>query len=571
MYTASSAFLDSLTEAGISFIFANLGSDHPGLVEAIAEARATGREIPQIVTCPNEMVGMSAAQGFWQVSGQAQAVLVHVECGTQALAGAVHNAAKGRAAMLIFAGASPYTQEGELPGSRNEFIQWIQDVHDQRGLVRGYMRYDTEIRTGRNIKDLVHRALQFANSDPRGPVYLMAAREVLEEELSPAPNTAAAWRPLEPAALSPSAISQVARALATANRPLLVTSFAGRNPAAVAPLTKLCRTLGMGVLESVPNAMNFPHSDPLYQGNQWNQPFQNPVLAAADVILVVDSDVPWIPTVSRPAASARIFHIDVDPLKQQMPLFHIPAEGAWRTDAQTALSQLSDHFAANPPDPAIVAARHAHYAGLHGERAATLAALEKKPADGVITGEFLLARLRAQADDTMLFLNEGISHYHTVFNHLALDRPGSIITSGGGSLGWNGGAAIGAKLARPENTIVALTGDGSFMFSVPSSVFWMARRYETPFLQIIFNNRGWKSPKLSALAVHPEGHAARANRLDTSFDPPADYVGIAEAAGGAWGRQVRDPGEIDDVISEALRVVREQKRCAVLDVWLAHH
>ena len=75
-------------------------------------------------------------------------MLVHVECGTQALAGAVHNAAKGRVPVLVFAGASPFTQEGELRGSRNEFIQWIQDVHDQRGIVRGYMKYDNEIRTG---------------------------------------------------------------------------------------------------------------------------------------------------------------------------------------------------------------------------------------------------------------------------------------------------------------------------------------------------------------------------------------------------------------------------------------
>jgi acetolactate synthase-1/2/3 large subunit len=121
----------------VSYIFANFGSDHPALVEAIAEARANGRAIPDVITCPNEMVGMSAAHGYWQVSGVAQAVVVHVECGTQALAGAVHNAAKGRVPMMIFAGASPYTQEGELKGSRNEFIQWIQDVHDQRGIVRG--------------------------------------------------------------------------------------------------------------------------------------------------------------------------------------------------------------------------------------------------------------------------------------------------------------------------------------------------------------------------------------------------------------------------------------------------
>ena len=571
MYTTSSAFLDALIEANVSFIFANLGSDHPALVEAIAEARAAGRQIPEVLTCPNEMVGMSAAHGYWQASGVPQAVVVHVECGTQALAGAVHNAAKGRAPMIIFAGASPFTQHGELKGSRNEFIQWIQDVHDQRGLVRGYMKYDNEIRTGRNVKELVHRALQFANSEPKGPVYLMGAREVMEEEVKPTPNDAAAWRPIEPAALGTRGVEQIGTALASARRPLLVTSFLGRNPNAVGPLTSLCRRLGMGVLESVPNAMNFPHTDPLYQGNQWNHPNQNPVLAVADVILVVDSDVPWIPTVSKPGDGARIFHIDVDPLKQQMPLWHINAEGVFAADAETAFGQLNSWFDANPPDAASVQARADHYAASYAERARELHALERPPAGGAVTSEYLLARLREMAGDDLLFVNEGISHYHTVFNHLALDRPGSIFTSGGGSLGWNGGAAIGIKLARPDKTVVSLTGDGSFMFTVPSSVHWMARRYKTPFVQIVFNNRGWKSPKLSTLAVHPEGYAARANQLDTSFEPAPDYVGIAEASGGAWGRQVREAAEVDDALAEAFRVVREEKRCAVLDVWLPHH
>ncbi|GJD65323.1 thiamine pyrophosphate-requiring protein [Methylobacterium frigidaeris] len=571
MYTTSSAFLDALIEANVSFIFANVGSDHPALIEAIAEARAAGRVIPEIVTCPNEMVGMSAAHGYWQASGVPQAVVVHVECGTQALAGAVHNAAKGRAPMIVFAGASPFTQNGELKGSRNEFIQWIQDVHDQRGLVRGYMRYDNEIRTGKNVKDLVHRALQFAKSDPKGPVYLMGAREVMEEEVAPTPNDAAAWRPIEPAALSGRGLREIATALAGARRPLLVTSFVGRNPKAVAPLTTLCRRLGMGVLESVPNAMNFPHTDPLYQGNQWNHPNQNPVLAAADVILVVDSDVPWIPTVSKPADEARIFHIDIDPLKEQMPLWHIRAEGVFGADAETALEQLNDWFDANPPDEAAVEARTRHYADLHAARDRELRALEQPSASGTVTSEYLIARLRVLAGDEALFVNEGISHYHTVFNHLSLDRPGSIFTSGGGSLGWNGGAAIGIKLARPDRTVVALTGDGSYLFTVPSSVHWMARRYGTPFVQIVFNNRGWKSPKLSTLAVHPDGYAARANHLDTSFEPAPDHVGIAAAAGGAWGRQVRDAAEVDEALAEALRVVREEKRCAVLDVWLPHH
>ncbi len=78
---------------------------------------------------------------------------------------------------------SPATLEGEARGSRNEFIHWLQDVFDQRGLVRGYMRYDNEIRVGANVKQIVHRAMQFATSDPMGPVYLAAAREVMEQEI----------------------------------------------------------------------------------------------------------------------------------------------------------------------------------------------------------------------------------------------------------------------------------------------------------------------------------------------------------------------------------------------------
>lgn len=570
MYTTSSAFLEVLIEQGVSYVFANLGSDHPALVEAIAEARALGRAIPEIITCPNEMVGMSAAHGYWQASGVAQAVVVHVECGTQALAGAMHNAAKGRAPMLIFAGASPYTQNGEIKGSRNEFIQWIQDVHDQRGLVRGYVKYDNELRTGANASEIINRAFQFAYSDPKGPVYLMGAREVMEEAAPEVATDRSKWTPVAPAALTQEAVATLGHALMAAQRPLIVTSYLGRNPEAVEALVAFCDVTGAGVLESVPTWQNFPHSNLLYLGNQWNDPHQNEALALADLVLVMDSDVPWIPVHSRPAPGATIFHIDIDPLKAQMPLFHIDADGSFQADAALALRQLTVWLAGNQIGERQLSDRKAGWRCLHDKRLQRLAVLEAEPAEGTITPEYVVACLRTLSDEDMLFVNEGISNYPTVFNHLALDRPRSIFTSGGGSLGYNGGAAIGVKLAQPDKTVVALTGDGSFMFSVPSSVHWMARRYEAPFLQIVFNNRGWKSPKLSTLAVHPDGYASRAESLDVSFDPPPDYAGIAMASGGAFGLKVTEPSEIKAAIAEGLRVVREEKRAAVLDIWLAH-
>ena len=568
MYTASTAFLEALATAGVDYIFANLGSDHPALIEAMAESRISGRSVPTLITCPNEMVALSAAHGHAQLSGQVQAVMVHVECGTQALAGAIHNAAKGRMPVLIFAGASPYTQEGELRGSRNEFIQWIQDVFDQRGLVRGYMRYDNELRTGRNIKQMVFRALQFACSDPKGPVYLMGPREVMEEEVEPVSIDPALWRPVAPAALAEADVAELCAALLAATRPLVVTSFLGRSVQAVRELTALCRRLGIAVLESVPNYTNFPTDDPLYQGNQWNEPVQNPALAEADLVLVLDSDVPWIPVVSRPRVDAAIYHIDLDPLKQQMPLWYIQARRSYRADTTIALRQLNAHLDALAIDAEAVERRMTEYRRRHAARMATLTAREQV-GDGAITPEFLTARIRAHLDADCIVLNESISNYTATNDHLRMREPGRLFGSGGGSLGWNGGAAIGAKLARPDATVIALTGDGSYMFSLPSTVHWMARQYAAPFLQVIYNNRGWKSPKLSALAVHPDGHASRANEIGVTFDPPPDYAGIAIAAGAGYGRKVERTDELDAAIEAALATVRGG-RAAVLDVWLPH-
>ncbi len=566
MYTASMAFLEALVDAGVSYLFVNLGSDHPAMVESLAEAAATGKPVPKVITCPNEMVALSCAHGFAQVSGKPQAVLVHVECGTQAMAGAIHNAARGRVPVLIFAGASPFTQEGELRGGRNEFIHWLQDVHDQRGIVRGYMKYNAEIRTGRNIKQMVYRALQIARSDPQGPAYLMGPREVMEEEIPRISVDAGRWADVEPCALRPEAVKKLAKDLAAARRPLIVTSYLGRSHEAFGELLKLAQRLGVGVLESVPNYMNFPADHPLYIGNQGNEPVQNPALAEADLVVVIDSDVPWIPLVNHPTEGTKIYHIDIDPLKEEMPMWYISATHVLRADAATALAQLNARLDEITVDADRVAERTAHYSRLAEDRRKKLA--EKEVPGDIITAEYLTARVRNHVSRNAIVLNEGITNYTKISDHIASCMPGTRYASGASSLGWNGGASIGAKLAAPDREVVCLTGDGSYMFSVPSTVHWMARRYQTPFLQVIYNNRGWKAPRMSALAVHPDGYASKAADLHIAFDPPPDYSGIAAAAGGAYARMVKDPKEVDRAIAEAVYTVRHEKRSAVLDVWL---
>jgi acetolactate synthase-1/2/3 large subunit len=555
MYTSATAFLEALVEQRITHAFVNLGSDHPGLVEAIARARAMGNPVPRMITCPNEMVALSMAHGYAQVSGQPQAVIIHVECGTQALAGAVHNVAKGRVPVLIFAGSSPFTQEGEMVGSRNEFIQWIQDVHDQRGLVRGYMRYDNEIRTGANVKQMVHRAMQFAKSDPKGPVYLMMAREVMEAECEPRTIDMDRWQPLEPMSLGPKNARKLVDALATAKRPLIVTSYLGRNSDAVEALAELSTRLGIGVMESVPSYVNLPHDHPMYLGNFWNEPSRNVALAEADLVLVIDSDVPWIPTKNRPAEDARIYHIDVDPLKEQMPLWYIEPHGSFRADAGTALAEMLHALDDTALQDTVVGERAAHYRAMAAERRRALE--EREQSGSGLTIERLMAALRQHVDADTILLNEGITNYQPVFDHLAPTKAGSMFASGGGSLGWNGGAALGAKLARPDATVVAVTGDGSYMFTTPSSVHWISRRYNAPFLQIVLNNDGWNAPRHSALAVHPSGYASEAADLDLSFSPAPDYGGIAAASGGAITFVIDAGCDVDAILRQAFEALKQ--------------
>jgi len=128
------------------------------------------------------------------------------------------------------------------------------------------------------------------------------------------------------------------------------------------------------------------------------------------------------------------------------------------------------------------------------------------------------------------------------------------------------------KLPRKNyELIVVIVGDGSFIFGVPSAAYWMARRYNTPYLTIVLNNGGWAAPRQSMLGIYPQGHGSKAagSKLGVGFGPDSpDYSQIAAAAGGAWGRRVERSEEVKDIVEEAIKVVLNEKRCAVVDCVL---
>ncbi|RFU75028.1 acetolactate synthase [Trichoderma arundinaceum] len=281
---------------------------------------------------------MSMADGYARLTGKPQCVIVHVDVGTQALGVAVHNASSGHAPVLIFAGMSPFTQEGEMRGSRTEFIHWLQDVPDQKAILGQYCRYAAEIKTGVNIKQMVNRALQFSRSAPQGPVYLCAAREVMEADIKPYSIKQELWDPVLLGGLPSRAASHIAQSLANAKSPLIVTGYSGRNHSIPDALVELADTIkALHILDTAGSDMCFPGNHPAWLGVRQGA---DDSITEADVILVLDCDVPWIQTRCKPNPNAEIYHIDADPLKRRMPLFYIQSDARYLADGLTSVWQI---------------------------------------------------------------------------------------------------------------------------------------------------------------------------------------------------------------------------------------
>jgi len=581
IYTASFAFFEALWEAGVAHVFVNLGSDHPSIIEAIVKGqKEKAGQFPRIITCPNEMVALSMADGYARLSGKPQCVIVHVDVGTQGLGAAVHNASCGRAPVLIFAGLSPYTIEGEYRGSRTEYIHWIQDVPDQKQIISQYCRYTGEIKRGRNVKQLVNRALSFAMSEPRGPVYLAGAREAMEEEIDPYQLDQEHWNPIELGGLSKKQVEFVADLFVQAKEPLVVTGYSGRNHAAVDALVELASTVkGLRVLDTGGSDMCFPADHPAWLGLRYGI---DDSIKTADFILCLDVDVPWINTQCKPSKTAKIVHIDVDPLKQQMPVFYIDAIARYKADAETSLSQLTEHIKATKADTISSQAFTDRYAALeksHASRLETIASQAKAAEDGTYATSYLMAQVRKAVPKDTLWAVEAVTQTAFVADQVQATIPGSWINCGGGGLGWSGGGALGIKLASDVAAggtnrgkfVAQIVGDGTFLFSVPGSVYWIAQRYNIPILTIVLNNKGWNAPRRSLLLVHPDGEGSRATNeeMNISFSPTPDYSGIAAAASGhkCWAGVASTADELAKLLPEAVKAV-QGGQCAVLEAQL---
>ena len=174
--------IEGLIESGIEYLFANFGTDHVSIIEELAQWKLAGRAHPEVVICPHEVVAVHMAGGYAAMTGRGQAVMVHVDSGTANAAMSLHNLFRARLPVFLMAGKAPFSSHGELPGSRDNYVHYIQDPFDIASLVRPYVKWDYNLQSGVTTKEVLQRGNAVMNSDPKGPVYLTLPRETLAEE-----------------------------------------------------------------------------------------------------------------------------------------------------------------------------------------------------------------------------------------------------------------------------------------------------------------------------------------------------------------------------------------------------
>ena len=560
----SDAIVASMAKGGISHLFFTSGAEIVFYQEAIARAQAAGTRAPRIITMPHEHASLNAALGYAAVSGRPAATAAHVDAGTLNYGGAIHTAWRSGLPVMITAGGGPASYPGSMPGARDGGGHiWMQQQYDQNGIVRQYVKWDHRLEYQDNAGLIVSRGLQVALTEPRGPVYV-----TIPKEIALLPAASATYPTLEqlaiplPAAPDPSGVREIAARLLGAERPVIVVAGSGRNPATVPELVALCERAGIAVVYASPPAyLSFPMKHPLRQAPS--------TLNDADVVLALEANVPWIPGATEPARGAYVAYVHNDAAQNRIPTYEFTAHLRLTADPLAMIRALADEMERGRT--AADGARIEHRIAVLTEKSrrresALVEDAERRAATTPIDPLWLSYQIGQLVDDNSIVIDETLVH-NRLGQYMPSSRPGSYFRNPGSSGGWSPGAAFGAKLAAPERDVIAVAGDGYYMFGTANLALWAANHYGAPYLHVIYQNRSWSTGTLRIRSTYGDSATERGGFEGGYFDPPIDFAQEAIAAG-AYGENVRDPADVAAALRRGLAQTRNGKP-AVISVWLA--
>jgi benzoylformate decarboxylase len=554
--TGGMLLIQTLKDAGVEYLFTNPGSAETGIFAALAE---DGDQ--KLVVGKHEGLVASMADGYHRISGNVGVIIAHVMGGSYQLAGQLFNAQVAGSSLLVVAG------------------DWASELQDYRGLspfpgltqaesmrpITKDARCAYQVATNpAAITVATTRALREATTPPTGPVYLSISAELLNREgLEAQIGEAAGYRIERPGPARPQTVEAIARRLGEAQCPVLIFGDDVSRAGAQAEAVALAEALEAPAFATRQIFVNFPSRHPLYCGMYpVSKEFEQATGLKPDLIFLVGSH-----GVHGSVTEPYVMQIGPNPLLMGR---HYPLDVAVQCELRETLGNLTDALG-RVHDSARIATWKRQRAKVRTYAAALINREEdlvrEHEHDAIVHPSVLEAHLAEVLPKNTVMVQESSTARTTL---LSFGHQGMTWTrSGGGSLGFGVGAAIGAKIAvGRERPVVLNLGDGALGYSAAG--FWTMARYNTAVLTVVSNNESYQIVRHNWAKDMPDSKMIRDGKYPGLWlsAPAVDYVALARSQG-VDGEAVSSPKDLEPALRRGLEKINGENRPYLIDVSVA--
>ncbi len=533
--TGAQALIEMLKAEGVEYVFGNPGTAESAIIDVLEDTPEL-----QYILSVQEGTAMGMADAYARITGKVGFVNLHIDSGLANGISLLTNAYEGGTPLI-------------LTSANKDVRKLAEGRFDLHRMAEQFTKWSVEVTHPEQIPSVMRRAFTIAQTAPTGPVYLSFAANSLDDEgemeIVPSATSYPEARP------DPAAVEAAGAILEGAAQPVLIVGDRVGLGGGASEAVRLAELTGARVYATNLGRVNFPTSHPQYLGTlNPTMPAGRAALADADAVVIAGTGLGgYFYFEGRALApDARLIHIDSD---AAVIGASEPTDVGIVAGATAGLADLSSDLERRlTGEGREAAAIRASAVGEQHEaqRQAWRDRVEARRDLSPMSTERMMTELAAALPDDALFVDDSITTRASVYGALDFDDPDDLVGIAGGALGWGMGGALGAKLARPDQPVVAVIGDGSAMMTIQT--LWTATAQQIPVVYVICNNESYRILKLNMnvwqtqIAGRPE---PQTNYLGMDFAVPFDMAAIANAFG-VRGRRIDEPSEVGPALTEAI-------------------
>ncbi|MCH7802611.1 MAG: thiamine pyrophosphate-binding protein [Acidobacteria bacterium] len=538
--TGGEAFAEQLIASGVKYVFGNSASSDAYFYEALVDRP----ELTYILT-PHEGPGAAMAMGYIQASGEPAIVMQAAIVGLVNAMGQMYCAWKEQTPLVFYS----YRNEPSRAAGRDGF----EAVAYQEEIVGPITKWHWLARRSEMIPETIRRAFKVAWTPPYGPTYATWHTDYTGEKVRTEIIRHEKVDPRMRVRPNPKEVERAAQMLVEARRPLLMVGDELYKTNSAEKAVKLAELLGMPVTEPWQVFANFPQAHPLFVGGSALQT-QNP-----DVVINAGNKLMHFST--RPVVPRHIKFIDMridsasmgNVITTDVPL--VADVGYGLEDLIAAIEGIMT------PTIRKKAQERAESVRAFSERAKKLRPVMTRNPDwdgSPLLSDRLTYEIAQFADQDAIIVDESGGTGGKQFFEFNPMGGREHIAYYAGHLGGATGKAAGVKMARPKQQVIALTGDGAFVFG-PTGL-WNQARLELPVITVVYNNHAYGGPHNRVINAVRDSRMVQTGRYFCDYlgKPDMNMAYIAKGFG-VEGEVVETPDELKQALARAKRATLEGK------------